>query len=376
MHAHNHDKSHLFVVLHAQALLWARGAMEPDEAAYEAADLQVRVECDDVTLKLTLTSKLQKKPFKEAVLIPFLKAYSSRKGLLDAPKTLDDIQSVHVDQEYLTDLSLAANVVMLGRGVRDVEVFLKDPEAEARKARQKAAEKAEEERLAKEAEDLKDVLEVGARVEMHDLASDRVKELNGRTARLVEWVEEKKRWLVKLNDADDDDFLVSIKPANLRRPAGAKVEIHGLESEAGQKLNGLRGTVVGFSVNRGRYDVEVPGRTSYLAVRPRYLRRFCPPQEVPDLTRVMIDGVSAEAHKHMNGKEGSIVSFDGDRDRYEVRRNTLTLGRIMRPLRGVIGQALARDPLSAAAACASGLQCIGAVLGVPTGLPATRQDAL
>ena len=78
----------------------------------------------------------------------------------------------------------------------------------------------------------------------------------------------------------------------------------------------------------------------------------------------------------MNGKEGSIVSFDGDRDRYEVRRNTLTLGRIMRPLRGVIGQALARDPLSAAAACASGPQCIGAVLGVPTGLPATRQDAL
>ena len=33
------------------------------------------VTCGAVTLKLTLTSKLKKKPFSEAVLVPFLKAY-------------------------------------------------------------------------------------------------------------------------------------------------------------------------------------------------------------------------------------------------------------------------------------------------------------
>lgn len=276
----------------------------------ESEEMQVRVECDDVTLKLTLSAKMQKKPFHAAVLTPFLKAYSTKTNA-DPVKTLDDIVSVHVDQEYLKDLELPANIVMIGRGVRDVEVYLKDPEEEARKERKKAAEKAEEERLAKEAEDAKEELEKGCRVEIHDLAGERYRKLNGREARLVEWVEEKGRWNCKLND-DDDDFMVALKPANLRRPVDAKVEIFGLTSDQGKALNGLRGKVIGYSVNRGRYDVEVPGRASTLAIRPRYLKRFCPPQELDDQTRVAIEGVQSESHKHMNGKEATILSFDGE----------------------------------------------------------------
>jgi hypothetical protein len=39
-----------------------------------------KVSCGDVTLKITLTPKLLKKPFEEAVLAPFLKAYSKKVG--------------------------------------------------------------------------------------------------------------------------------------------------------------------------------------------------------------------------------------------------------------------------------------------------------
>lgn len=37
-----------------------------------------KMSCGDVTLKITLTPKLLKKPFEEAVLAPFLKAYSKK----------------------------------------------------------------------------------------------------------------------------------------------------------------------------------------------------------------------------------------------------------------------------------------------------------
>jgi len=46
----------------------------------EAGSRVCNVTCDDMTLKITLSPNLLKKPFEESVLGPFLKAYSKKVG--------------------------------------------------------------------------------------------------------------------------------------------------------------------------------------------------------------------------------------------------------------------------------------------------------
>lgn len=70
----------------------------------------VRVKADDIELKLTLSAKLLKKPFGDAVLAPFTKAYNKKKG---TEWTVSDLVSVRVDDEYMTDYSLPASIVLL-----------------------------------------------------------------------------------------------------------------------------------------------------------------------------------------------------------------------------------------------------------------------
>ena len=71
----------------------------------------IRVSADDVELKLTLSAKLQKKSFADAVLVPFTKAFNKRKG---TEWKVDDLVSVSVDDEYVTDFSVPASVVLAG----------------------------------------------------------------------------------------------------------------------------------------------------------------------------------------------------------------------------------------------------------------------
>ena len=70
----------------------------------------IRVKADDIELKLTLSVKLQRKPFRDAVLKPFTNAYNKKKG---TEWTVDDLVSVTVDDEFMTDYSLAASIVLL-----------------------------------------------------------------------------------------------------------------------------------------------------------------------------------------------------------------------------------------------------------------------
>ena len=80
--------------------------MAPDAAA----DRAILVSADTVSLKLTLSAKLQKRPFSDAVLAPFCKAYNKKKG---TDWTVDDLVSVCVDDELMTDYTVAASVVLL-----------------------------------------------------------------------------------------------------------------------------------------------------------------------------------------------------------------------------------------------------------------------
>ena len=80
--------------------------MAPDAAA----DRTILVSADTVSLKLTLSAKLQKRPFSDAVLAPFCKAYNKKKG---TDWTVDDLVSVCVDDELMTDYTVAASVVLL-----------------------------------------------------------------------------------------------------------------------------------------------------------------------------------------------------------------------------------------------------------------------
>jgi hypothetical protein len=75
-----------------------------------AGERAIRVKADDIELKLTLSAKLLKKSFRDAVLKPFSNAYNKKKG---TEWTVDDLVSVTVDDEFMTDYSLAASIVLL-----------------------------------------------------------------------------------------------------------------------------------------------------------------------------------------------------------------------------------------------------------------------
>ena len=78
---------------------------------------EARVTCGDVTLKLTLSEKLLARPFADAVLSPFLKAYGKKTGVAVA---VDDVNAVLVDGNRVDDavLSVAHDVVLLASKVR------------------------------------------------------------------------------------------------------------------------------------------------------------------------------------------------------------------------------------------------------------------
>ena len=71
---------------------------------------------------VTLTAKQLQKPFDQAVIAPFLKAYSKRVG---AAATLEDVTCVKVDDVMIGDMTIAASVVLLTGETVDTEIFLR-----------------------------------------------------------------------------------------------------------------------------------------------------------------------------------------------------------------------------------------------------------
>lgn len=132
-------------------------------------------------------------------------------------------------------------------------------------------------------------LKNGSRVEIFGLESESGKALNGQVGHIAGFLEEKGRYQVTLAP----DKVVSLKPDNLKQlpaesgpkpesaggadasghvfQAGERVEVSGLESEAGRKLNERVGITKEFLVDKGRWTIEMEDTKEVVSVRPANL---------------------------------------------------------------------------------------------------------
>ncbi|CAL1156008.1 unnamed protein product [Cladocopium goreaui] len=126
-------------------------------------------------------------------------------------------------------------------------------------------------------------LKNGSKVEIHGLESEAGKQLNGQVGTITSFLEEKGRYQISLADK-----VVSIRPENLQLlPAasggqkapnqtgaestfqvGDRVEVNGLESEAGRKLNERVGVTKEFLADKGRWTIEMEDTKEVVSVRP------------------------------------------------------------------------------------------------------------
>lgn len=173
-------------------------------------------------------------------------------------------------------------------------------------------------------------LQPGDTVEIFGLESESGRQLNGQVGLVSHYVEEKGRFQVQLQANNN---LVSVRPANLRRQstpqadtagaagqqanaaeaeqthareeeeeprspqAGDRVEVHGLESESGKKLNGRTGIVLELVASTGRFKVEL-SPDEVVSVKPDNLRR-CPG---PETTK---DGRRPSSHSRSSSSSSS-----------------------------------------------------------------------
>jgi len=104
-----------------------------------------------------------------------------------------------------------------------------------------------------------------------------------------------------------------------RMKKGTYVSIKGLTGAT--ERNGTQARVVEFDDRRGRYVVEVEGEDSTLALKPSNLTQL--------VTGVIVTGVSSD--ESLNGKTGTIMFFDEEKDRYSVRLSSVPRALSLRP---------------------------------------------
>jgi len=220
------------------------------------ASKQVRVECNGVMLKLTLSEAQLKKSFADAVLTPFLKAYSKKAGLYAGRlPTPADVASVEVDGVPLGDHGLGSGIVLLAREAVDVDVELKPPPAAA----------APPQGLSQTLPDGPfggpfggpfdgGGAEASAREPPRPPEGGYV-ELDGKTD--LERIKEQRRAARLAREAagGGGDADVACEPL----PPGSYVLVQGLASEAGRALNGTRGEVVSWLEEKQRYQLRGEG---------------------------------------------------------------------------------------------------------------------
>ena len=216
------------------------------------AERSTLVKLDAVSLKLTLNDKLLRKPFDQAVLSPFLKAYAKRTG---TAVTLDQISCVKVDGVILGDLSIAASIVLLTTEAVDTEIILLHPDLrhparppnpkpsfeynpfgavsdgpaarappgaplddfdeDGRSDVERLKEARRAAREAREGAAAAAGLSVGERVVVCGLQSDTGRAMNGLQGVVVGWISEKQRWEVRLDGAEAHKT-INLKPENAR----------------------------------------------------------------------------------------------------------------------------------------------------------------
>ena len=207
------------------------------------AERSTVVSCGDVSLKLTLTAKQLSKPFDQAVLAPFLKAYSKKTG---TTVSVDKVTCVKVDDVMLGDPTIAASVVLLKGEAVDTEIFLRNMQAPKPAfeynpfgaAKDGASARAPPPGTATKDFDEDDRSEV-----------EKIKEAR-RAARAAKLVEEAEK------AAAMPETPLSV---------GEKVVVCGLQSETGREMNGLHGVILGWVADKERWELQLdshqPGKT-------------------------------------------------------------------------------------------------------------------
>lgn len=210
------------------------------------------VSCGDVSLKLTLTAKQLSKPFDQAVLAPFLKAYSKKTG---ATVSVDHITCVKVDDVMLGDPTIAASVVLLKGEAVDTEIFLRNVQAP------------------------KPAFEYNPFGAAKDGASARApppgtatKDFDEDDRSEVEKIKEARRAARAAKLAEEAEKAAATPETPLS--VGERVVVCGLQSETGREMNGLHGVILGWVADKERWELQLdshqPGKT--INVRPANMR--------------------------------------------------------------------------------------------------------
>mmetsp|Transcript_73005 Transcript_73005/g.163913 ORF Transcript_73005/g.163913 Transcript_73005/m.163913 type:complete len:136 (+) Transcript_73005:2-409(+) len=107
----------------------------------------------------------------------------------------------------------------------------------------------------------------GDHVVVSGLTSEGGRQLNGRRGIVV--MRKGDRFEVRFGSGQ----VSALKPCNLKKLAlkpGDLVEVHGLASDSGDKLNGWKGTIERYVEDTGRFEVRFPPRR-VVSLRPENL---------------------------------------------------------------------------------------------------------
>ena len=249
---------YLTTVVHRRARAADAGRRATATAAM-LAERSTLVTLGDVSLKLTLSDKLLRKPFDQAVLSPFLKAYAKRSG---NTATLDQISCVKVDGVILGDLSIAASIVLLTTEAVDTEIVLRHPDLRAPPPPKPTF---EYNPFGAASDGPSARAPPGAALDDFDE--------DGRSD--VERLKEARRAARQAREA-------SVAPAGLT--PGERVVVCGLQSESGRVMNGLQGVVVGWVADKQRWELRLDGAEAHKTINlkpenARPLERRAPPPE-------------------------------------------------------------------------------------------------
>ena len=254
---------------------------------------KIKVSCGEVTLQLTLTSKLLAKPFEDAVLKPFLKAYSKRTG---EAADVRRVARVEVDEEMLGDHGIAASVVLLARETVSAEIFLRPVEVEE-------AMRASELICDPFAAPPQDIMRGGASAggrTVHapaprDISQDKV-EFDEDNMTPVERLKKERREAREARErleasAADNAVLHDVSDSALA--LGARVRVEGLTSAAGSGMNGKEGVLVEWKADKERWEVRLDGADGTVNVKAANLVVTAPAAPVAPPTVADADTAAA-----------------------------------------------------------------------------------
>ena len=128
-------------------------------------------------------------------------------------------------------------------------------------------------------------------------------ELNGDRGTVQQFDPRSGRYIVVLEDSEET---MKVKPSNLLQHV--HVKLHGLESKP--EWNGEKATIIAWDAKNERYNVYVMGVSKAMSLKPNNVI-------LDNGTVGMITGLQSKPE--LNGKFGTIKSFNSDSGRYDVQ---------------------------------------------------------